>query len=443
MEGKKSPRSARKYEIYDEEIVELLSDQPKDRPNFNAVAQAIVSRHDIDPIKLRGIWQQVKRVYNEKLGETVREAIASASATGENDYPDKPEEGTPEGNHLRDYCLRIGIPYDKVRSAKFVNHQGQEAWNIVLDPDSTGFSIDEKLDRFKKAIEAVVEPSEWTEPEERGNVALHVYTSDKHVGAQTKANSIYENEYNPSVFAERMSETIDLILNKAHQFGGSFDKLLVTDLGDAQDGYNGKTTRGGHQLPQNLTDQEAYDTYVREHIRFFNTIAQMNEEGIVGNVEFIACANSNHGGAWDYASMRAVEIYLNVAHPWIKTTVSDRFFVPYQYGIHTFLFTHGKDDEDMKSGMPMNLDKKTENWINQYLLVHGLNDRENISIIKGDLHRDNRNFGDNVPIRYRNVLSMYGSSKWIHHNFGFNRAGVSYDIVEEDNEDIMEGCLKF
>ena len=38
--------------------------------------------------------------------------------------------------------------------------------------------------------------------------------------------------------------------------GKSYDSILIADLGDSIDQYNKETTRGGHLLPNNMTDKE-------------------------------------------------------------------------------------------------------------------------------------------------------------------------------------------
>ena len=43
---------------------------------------------------------------------------------------------------------------------------------------------------------------------------------------------------------------------------GAFYSIYVCDLGDAVDGWNGYTTRGGHKLPQNMSNKEVFETYV-------------------------------------------------------------------------------------------------------------------------------------------------------------------------------------
>jgi hypothetical protein len=118
-----------------------------------------------------------------------------------------------------------------------------------------------------------------------------------------------------------------------------------------------------------------------------------------------------------------------------------KFLEHFEYGKHVFIFTHGKDNEDRKFGLPLQLNDKTENFVNKYIDYHNIDKSKNIHLIKGDLHNESQQLGQ--TFRYRNVLSMYGSSKWIHNNFGPGIAGVSFDIVNKQSDDIYSFYLTF
>lgn len=258
---------------------------------------------------------------------------------------------------------------------------------------------------------------------------LVVYTSDKHIGAKTQSNSIYQNEYNKEVFEERMMHIAKYITSL-----GPMRNLVIFDLGDALDGFNGQTTRGGHTLPQNMNNKEQFQTYLEVHKKFFNYI--INNGQSYENILFVCAANNNHGGDVDYMAMKAFELYLNKEHPTIKTYVSDKFIDHLVISNnndtdYTILFTHGKDDSDMKYGLPLVLNDKTENYINNYIDYHQIDTRKPIHFVKGDLHQSATQYGKRF--RYKNVGSIYGSSKWIHTNFGNTKSICDIDVIEKDS----------
>lgn len=252
--------------------------------------------------------------------------------------------------------------------------------------------------------------------------SLVVFSSDKHFGAHTKENSVYENPYNPQVFRERHDRLIERIYKESQRFG-VFNELVYFDLGDAADGWNGKTTRGGHDLPQNLDNTGQWREYVNEHKRAFDNLVQLN---VAEKIRFIGASNSNHGGDFDTILMKTLSLYLNIKYPFIDAIVTDKPFDNVNISGHNYIFGHGKDDEDMKNGFPLDLNPKVENWINDYIDQKRLDGI--IHFVAGDMHQSAHNYGKRF--RYRRVMSLYGSSKWIHSNFGNGRPGVSYDIID-------------
>ena len=266
--------------------------------------------------------------------------------------------------------------------------------------------------------------------------ALFVYLSDKHIGAMTKSDSMYNNEYNREVFKSRLNLVYDKIAKTVKMFG-AFDSIYVCDLGDAVDGWNGYTTRGGHKLPQNMSNKEVFETYVEEHKNFFDTLFQ---SGFASNYKVITQTNDNHGGDFSYISAKALQYYIEGKYD-AEFILMEKYLEHFEYGNHIFIFTHGKDNEDRKFGLPLQLNDKTEVFINKYIEYHKLDKSKNIHLIKGDLHNESQQVVE--AFRYRNVLSMYGASKWIHTNFGPGIAGASFDVIEKDTNDIYSFYLKF
>lgn len=266
--------------------------------------------------------------------------------------------------------------------------------------------------------------------------ALFVYMSDKHIGAMTKSDSMYSNEYNREVFKERLAKTYERIALAVKSFG-AFESIYICDLGDSVDGWNGYTTRGGHKLPQNMSNKEVFETYVEEHKIFFDSLFQSK---FANNYKVVIQTNDNHGGDFSYISAKALQYYIEGRYE-VQVILMEKYLEHFEYGNHIFILTHGKDSEDRKYGLPLQLNDKTEIFINKYIEYHNLDKSKQIHLIKGDLHNESQQVVQSF--RYRNVLSMYGSSKWIHNNFGPGIAGVSFDIVEKQNNDVYSFYLKF
>lgn len=269
--------------------------------------------------------------------------------------------------------------------------------------------------------------------------ALFIYTSDKHIAAYVdNKEAIYKNDYNGISFKARMWSILYEIKYLKETFG-TFEDIFIVDLGDRMDGMNAQTTRGGHKLPQNMTDKEAFETAITVEKEFYDLLFTSD---FAKKYHIISNACSNHGGIFDYMVSRALEIYVKAIYPHVSTSIQEKFIDHIEYGNHVLILTHGKDTEDMKHGLPLHMNDKTENYINKYLMYNNIDPKhKKISLVKGDLHKDNSESTYNF--RYRNVLSLFGGSKWIGTNFGPTRSGCSFDIIERNTDRIFEHRIMF
>jgi hypothetical protein len=133
-----------------------------------------------------------------------------------------------------------------------------------------------------------------------------------------------------------------------------------------------------------------------------------------------------NSGAFGHGAVRAAQLYLQAKYPQIKTFVSAKMLDHITFGDHTYIFGHGKDDMNMKSGLPLVLNDKTEGFINDYIDRKKIRSKY-IHVITADLHQSAETFAKRF--RYKKNMSMYGSSGWIHTNFGSGEAGVDYEIT--------------
>ena len=260
---------------------------------------------------------------------------------------------------------------------------------------------------------------------------LFVYTSDKHIGAETKEGNLLGNDYDAKEFESRMINLAKEICKVDQTY--FLNEIVIVDLGDTVDGFNGKTTRGGHTLPQNMTNREVYKTFLQVHLNFMATLIDKCD---CKNFSYITVGESNHGGDFEYICNKSLEAVLNLKYPQVKTFIGEKFLEHFIFGEHCFIFCHGKDIEDMKYPLPKNLDPKTELWIKSYTEQMNINSKY-IHFIKGDLHLASCEYSNNL--RYKNCLSLYGSSKWVQTNFMKNTKGVCMDILT--NNSITEHYL--
>ena len=129
-----------------------------------------------------------------------------------------------------------------------------------------------------------------------------------------------------------------------------------------------------------------------------------------------------------YIANKALIASLEVLNPQIKSIIFDKFIDFFTVNKHTFILCHGKDAVDMFKNMPLTLNVKTENQINEFIDYNQLSG--NIHFIKGDLHQSATTYGRRF--RYKSVGSFFGSSAWMHKNFGLTLPSVDFDILKDD-----------
>lgn len=263
--------------------------------------------------------------------------------------------------------------------------------------------------------------------------SLFLYISDCHVGAYVDNRSIYTNPYDKNEFNNRLDKIVDLVKQLSKNYW--FDKIVVCNLGDSLDGYYGKTTRGGHNMPQNMDNKEQFEVFTKGMIRFFDSLYELE---VSNTIQYLCVGEDNHSGDFGWAANATIEAYLRAKYPNMYIKIFKKFIGTYNHGKHTLVLTHGKDATEMFKNLPLTLNDKAENFLNEY--INSLSDiRDNVHIIKGDLHQSSTNYCN--TFRYKNVGSLFGSSKWIHHNFGNTKACLDYDIIESNTNNVVSGRI--
>lgn len=291
-----------------------------------------------------------------------------------------------------------------------------------------------KYEPTKIYLLPVSKPTEW---------GFNLLTADAHIGSTIK-DSMFGNKYSREIYIDRVRKWVDII-DREHARYGTFKYLNIIGLGDHVDGYEQKTTRSStnHLLPQDMTSAEQFDTYVKSHIDLFDTLI---EGGYADKIRFVAATNSNHGGDFEYACARAVEVYLNARYPDIETMVSREFMFHLVSGKHSAVFNHGKDKTWMKSNIPFVLQKNDEMWIENYINYHSLNkfvpfnqEKNYITAYFGDLHQSKTEYMKRF--RYKRIMSVYGQSDWIEMNFtkSFGYQGFEWEVFNTNGPEIIEG----
>lgn len=254
------------------------------------------------------------------------------------------------------------------------------------------------------------------------NNSIIIWLSDLHIGAYNEKFGFYQlPNYDKKEIIRRLNKIIDHFENK------SYDNVIVVDLGDSIDQFNKETTRGGHLLPNNMTDKEMSHLYLDCMEYFFDQL-----QAVVDANEFYyySIGESNHSGDFGWALNLAMSYKLQ-QNGW-KTYISDYPIDDFLVGNMRFIYTHGKDNTNQFKQFPLTLNPQTELYFANYIAEKKLNsNNEKVFVVKGDLHQYAYTSGKQFD--YISVGSMYATSNYIAANFGNTPWSVNFSEICGNN----------
>lgn len=345
--------------------------------------------------------------------------IEETTTTKPNDYKEKPLILSAWGSDgqmmdIDSYCNTYGLPRADISSYKLVSHTGTPFYNIVFKEQFNVESVD-----FDKILSKYnnFEVKEFTPPTltEVSDFDTLTYT-DVHIGMETNAdnNSMYAYEWNE----KEVIKSLDIMTNQVIRKQSS-STLVIDELGDFLDGLNGYTTRGGHKLPQNMTDEECFDLALSFKVNVINDLHLKYGKIIVNNI-----CNDNHAGSFGYFVNSAAKNIIENLYDNVTVNNHRQFINHYYVGDICFLITHGKDDKTLKFGFKPQLDSKGLEKIDQYCKQNGIyKTAKKIVFKKGDSHQALFDMCTSDDFYYFNYPALSPSSQWVQNNFKKGRRG--------------------
>ena len=248
--------------------------------------------------------------------------------------------------------------------------------------------------------------------------------TDTHIGmdASDKGRSLYDLKWNKEIVLERLSTMIQFTLDNRKS-----DVLEILDLGDFFDGQDGQTTRGGHGLPQNMSNQECFDLGFEFYLTLIHSTALNYKK-----VKIRIITNDNHSGDMSYFLASAVKNYCAAAYNNVEIIIQKKFIDYELIGKRCFVTTHGKDTHNMKFGFKPKLDPNQEKKIIGYLNANDLlNKGYEIIFEKGDSHQYLFDNSTSDLFCYLNYPAFSTSSNWVATNFQKGKSGfIHYNYFE-------------
>lgn len=246
-----------------------------------------------------------------------------------------------------------------------------------------------------------------------------IWLSDLHIGAYNEKFGFYQL---PNYDKKEIKRRLDKIINAFRYY--DLDNLIVVDLGDSVDQYNKETTRGGHLLPNNMTDKEMSHLYLDCMEYFFKNIKDLN---IAEKYYYYSIGESNHSGDFGWALNLALSYKLQ-QNGW-NTYVSDYPIDDFTVGNTTWIYTHGKDSHSQSRQFPLTLNPQTELYFANYIAEKKLQNKK-VFVVKGDLHQYAYTSGKQFD--YISVGSMYATSNYIAANFGNTPWSINYTEIDNN-----------
>jgi hypothetical protein len=339
-------------------------------------------------------------------------------------------------NGIIDACNTLQVDVSNVKhlwkkdkqNSVFVKNPFYEEQELEEVKEVLEKTIDRTLKKFKK-IKYTFKPKEV----KVNKKAIKVTTTDDHLGLEPNPDGLglFEYEYNAKIYEQSYEKVFNSVI-KEYNTHGYFDLLLLDNLGDEQDGYNGLTTRGGHLLPQNMTNAEVFETCIDVKVKFIKSLVESN---IAKKIILRKVVNDNHSGDFGHTINIAVKKIINLIYSSdiVEVEILTKFMEHRVYGDHCFILTHGKDKKQMFKGLPLQLNEKTINYINDYIRFYNIKSKY-IHVEKGDLHQIGYNKCSTFD--YRNFMSFAPPSSWVQHNFGDCYSGYSIQVIPKNSNEI-------
>ena len=306
-----------------------------------------------------------------------------------------------------------GFEVIKISTSKTTGQQ----WVQYAPRKETASEVVESFD-FKSVIEKYIKPitQEKVEKYEGSKDFDSLTITDVHIGMDTDVdnNTMYTKEWNKKELLKSAEIVIEQTLEEQES-----SVLYVDELGDLLDGFNAQTTRGGHSLPQNMTNEECFDAALEFKLKILYGLVNNYQE-----IHFNNICNDNHSGAFGYFVNEAFKQIAELQFKNVTVTNHRKFINHYFVNDICFLISHGKDDKSLKFGFKPQLDFKGAEKIDQYCKQNGIYKKSDLVIFKkGDSHQALFDMCTSDDFYYYNYPALSPSSNWIKNNFKLGRRG--------------------
>jgi len=340
---------------------------------------------------------------------------------------------------IDEYCELYRLPRTDIREYKLVTHTGTPYYNIRFKDQLLSVSDVMNVDFIEGVVSKYIGKSKSVKKpdlkKKKISKTVRGIITDIHVGMSPNidGNSLFGGSWNEKELIARMDDFANSVIDKLDS--GCLNDVIIDDLGDFMDGWEGETTRKGHELPQNMTTAQCFDAGVRFKVELIDKII---DSGYDVNVTMNNICNDNHAGVFGYVVNSAVKSILEAKYS-AGVTVNNhqKFMCHYFVGRHCFILCHGKDDKHLKFGFKTDIDDKGISKIDQYIKLNDLYQQASwFEFSKGDSHQMLFDYSSSDDFNYMNYPAFSPSSDWVQTNFKRGNSGFVIQVIDPNKQEI-------
>lgn len=319
----------------------------------------------------------------------------------------------------------IEVPQNHQIKRVSTNVSTQQQWVITepiknIDDDLKSIDFESIIKKFITPIITEVKIIPQTYSFDR------LVFTDVHIGMTPNQNgfSLYGGKWDEEEIFKRCVKMIEHTLQNKKS-----NVLIIDDLGDLVDGWDGYTTRQGHKLPQNMDNEKAFEVGLKFKMMLVDAFYDKYDKVIFHNI-----CNDNHSGSFAYVINHAFKSICDVKYSNVSITNIRKFIDHYIINNKCFIISHGKDDKALKFGFKPKLDAIQIEKIKNYIDQHKLHDYD-IEFSKGDSHQKLFDESTTDAFDYYNYGALSASSEWIQTNFKKGKSFFElFNFLENGNK---------
>lgn len=409
------------YKDYIKEALEIYNNQ--DKKSVSEVARVLYKKYNVK-IKFESFRRQLS--YNLKNKKPLPKKKPVKKTEAQPFVLSAWNFKTGEMMDIDEYCELYKLPRTDIKGYKLITHTGTPYYNTDFK-ENIEIVKDLTEDYIAAAVKKYIQPIKLPAPKKQPskNIDRLIYT-DAHIGMTPNKDgfSLYGGKWDEAELNIALDEMVSFVIKEQNS-----NTLIIDDLGDYLDGWNGETVRKGHSLPQNMDNQQMFDYGLNFKVTMIDLLVQSYEKIIVNNI-----CEDNHAGAFGYVVNSAFKQVVELKYKNVKVTNHRKFINHYYYGNHCFLISHGKDGKNLKFGFKPFLDAKQIEKIDQYLKQNGIYKQADfIEFSKGDSHQMLFDYCTSDDFDYMNYPALSPSSEWVQTNFKKGRSGFVFQNFDPDS----------